>query len=191
MDVLSVDPADKPLLEECARLMAVSEPWITLQRSFDSALLALRDPGKELHVVQPLGGVEAFILLDMRGPLAGYIQSIGVRADRRGQGVGAALIAWAEDRIFRDSPNVFLCVSSFNVGARRLYERLGYAEVGRLPAFIVREHDELLLRKTRGPWVEFSRPPAPREISPIVEQGAAPERERLLDRHCHALTAGG
>jgi ribosomal protein S18 acetylase RimI-like enzyme len=51
---------------------------------------------------------------------------------------------------------VFLCVSSFNTAARRLYERLGFEVVGRFPDFIVRDHDELLLRRTTGPWAEFS-----------------------------------
>jgi ribosomal protein S18 acetylase RimI-like enzyme len=137
--------------------MAASEPWITLQRSFDSALRALRDSGKELYVVPDGNQVAAFVLLDLRGPLVGYVQSICLRPDRRGRGLGTALIAWAEQRIFRESPNVFLCVSSFNSEARRLYERLGYEVVGRLPRFIVRDHDELLLRKTRGPWVDFTR----------------------------------
>jgi len=67
------------------------------------------------------------------------------------------LIRWAEDRIFRDSPNVFICVSSFNPGARRLYERLGFEEVGVLRAFAVADHDEVLLRKTCGSWSEFQR----------------------------------
>jgi RimJ/RimL family protein N-acetyltransferase len=50
-----------------------------------------------------------------------------------------------------------MCVSSFNPRARQLYERLGYEQVGVLRAFVVTEHDELLLRKTRGSWAEFSR----------------------------------
>lgn len=99
--------------------------------------------------------VAAFVLLDLHGPLARYIQTICVRPDLRGRGLGTALIEWAEQRIVRESPNVFLCVSSFNVGARRLYERLGYEIVGRFPSFIVREHDELLLRKSHGRWAEF------------------------------------
>jgi [ribosomal protein S18]-alanine N-acetyltransferase len=143
-------------------MMMDSEPWITLRRSFESALQALQDPGKELHIVPARDGVgvAAFVLIEMRGPLAGYIQSICVGPDLRGQGVGAALIAWAEQRIFHDSPNVFICVSSFNIGARRLYQRLGYEVVGQLTSFVVREHDELLLRKSRGSWVEFLRLPA-------------------------------
>jgi ribosomal protein S18 acetylase RimI-like enzyme len=138
-------------------MMMDSEPWITLRRSFESALQALQDPGKELYIVPAPDGIAAFVLIEMRGPLAGYIQSICVGPDQRGQGVGAALIAWAEQRIFRDSPNVFICVSSFNTGARRLYQRLGYEVVGPLTSFVVAEHDELLLRKSRGPWVEFMR----------------------------------
>ena len=135
--------------------MVSSEPWMTLRRSYESALAVLQDPGKEVHVVVDTQGVVAFIILDMRGPLCGYIQTICVRPDRRGGGVGTALIRWAEQRIARESPNVFLCVSSSNVPARRLYERLGYEVVGTLASFIVPEHDELLLRKTSGPWAEF------------------------------------
>jgi ribosomal-protein-alanine N-acetyltransferase len=140
-------------------MMMDSEPWITLRRSFESAVQALQDPGKELHIVPARDGIAAFVLIEMRGLCAGYIQSICVAPDQRGQGVGAALIAWAEQRIFRDSPNVFMCVSSFNTGARRLYQRLGYDVVGHLTAFVVPEHDELLLRKSRGPWVDFLRFP--------------------------------
>ena len=79
----------------------------------------------------------AFVLLDLRGRLSGYVQSICVRPDRRGRGLGTALIGWAEERIGRESPNVFLCSSSFNAGAQRLYEGLGYELVGRLTDFVV------------------------------------------------------
>ena len=54
-----------------------------------------------------------------------------------------------------DSPDAFNCVSSFNAGARRLYERLGFEPAGELRELIVPGCDELLLRKTRGPWSEF------------------------------------
>jgi ribosomal protein S18 acetylase RimI-like enzyme len=157
LDVVRLGPSDDAHLGACASLMLGSEPWITLQRSAASARLALQDPGKELYAVCEGPDVVAFVLLDMRGPLAGYIQSICVRPQERGRGIGTALIRFAEERILRDSPNVFICVSSFNTDARRLYERLGYQLVGRLAGFIVAPHDELLLRKTRGPWAEFTR----------------------------------
>ena len=155
MNVVRLRAEDRARAEECAQLMVTSEPWITLQRSLDSAMAALQDPGKEVYAVLDGENVAAFIILEMRGPIAGYIQTVYVRPDQRGHGLGAALIGWAEQRIARESPNVFLCVSSFNVAARRLYERLGYQVVGNLAGFVVRGHDELLLRKTRGPWAEF------------------------------------
>jgi RimJ/RimL family protein N-acetyltransferase len=48
-------------------------------------------------------------------------------------------------------------VTSFNHRARALYERLGYEYVGELSDFFVRGVSELLYRKTRGPWSDFTR----------------------------------
>jgi ribosomal-protein-alanine N-acetyltransferase len=141
----------------CAQMLVSTEPWKTLQVTFDGALERMRDPRLEIHVVRDKSGVAAFIILNMQGLLAGYIQTVCVRPDRQRQGLGSALIRWAEDRVFRDSPNVFICVSSFNPLARRLYERLGYEEIGVLRAFVVADRDELLLRNTRGSWAEFRR----------------------------------
>lgn len=155
MEVVRVSPTDGARIDACARMMACSEPWVTLQRSFQACLETLGDSGKELYAVSDGSEVTGFVLLDMRGPLSGYVQSVCVRPSERSRGLGTALIRWAEDRVFRDSPNVFLCVSSFNERAQGLYERLGYEVVGRFPGFLVRGHDEVLFRKTRGSWAEF------------------------------------
>jgi ribosomal protein S18 acetylase RimI-like enzyme len=65
-------------------------------------------------------------------------------------------VEFAERRILQVSPNVFMCVSSFNHGARRLYQRLGYQVIGELPDYLVRGHSEILLRKTTGPLAGFA-----------------------------------
>jgi ribosomal protein S18 acetylase RimI-like enzyme len=148
------DAAD---ISQSARMMAASEPWITLGITVEGAQQVLTDPAREQYAMRDANGVAGLVVLDMRGLLSGYIQILCVRPDRRAHGIGSALIRWAEDRIFRDSPNAFICVSSFNAAARRLYERLGFEPVGVLRELIVPGHDELLLRKTRGPWSEFRR----------------------------------
>jgi ribosomal protein S18 acetylase RimI-like enzyme len=84
-------------------------------------------------------------MIDMHGLLRGYVQTLCVRVDGRGRGLGSDLLRWAEERIFRDSPKVFICVSSFNAGARRLDDRLGFELVGTLRELLVSGHDELLL----------------------------------------------
>ena len=93
----------------------------------------------------------------MQGGFTGYIQSIGVAPEWRSRGIGRRLVAYAEERIFREAPNVFICVSSFNAGAQRFYRSLGYEAIGELKDFVVRGHSEILLRKTIAPWREFKK----------------------------------
>jgi [ribosomal protein S18]-alanine N-acetyltransferase len=142
----------------CARMMASSEPWLTLGRSYESSLAIIQDPSREVFVMRDetakLGG---FLILCMVGAFVGYIQTVCIAPDRRGQGLGSRLVDFAERRILSQFPNVFMCVSSFNQDARRLYERLGYRLVGELTDYIVAGHSEYLLRKTIGPLT--SSPP--------------------------------
>ncbi len=147
--------------EECARLMASSEPWITLRRDYDLCLRILTSPTREVHVALVDGRIVGFTILIMRGAFVGFVQTVAVQPEWRNRGIGTALIEFAEDRIFADAPNVFMCVSSFNEGARRLYKNLGYEVIGELRDLIVPGHSEILLRKTIGPTSEFK--PRPRK----------------------------
>jgi ribosomal protein S18 acetylase RimI-like enzyme len=140
--------------------MASSDPWRRLGRTLEESYRILRDPSREVYVALESASdteprVAGFTILVMQGAFIGYIQSVAVRPERRGRGLGTALIEFAERRILRATPNVFICVSSFNPAARRLYERLGYTVVGELTDYIVRGHSEILLRKTTGPLAEF------------------------------------
>jgi ribosomal-protein-alanine N-acetyltransferase len=147
----------------CARLMASTDPWITLGRDYEASLRVFRDPTREIYVAEDESGLAGFLILCMTGVFVGYIQTVLVAPGRQGAGIGSKLVAFAEDRIFKDWPNVFLCVSSFNADARRLYERLGYKYVGELTDYIVRGHSELLFRKTRGTLSEFSAGKIPQQ----------------------------
>ena len=140
----------------CARMMSESEPWLTLGRSYESALRILRDPGKEVYVAKRDCRVKGFTVLVTRGSFVGYIQSMCVAPSARGEGIGTQLLSHAENRILKESPNVFICVSSFNPDARRLYERLGFQVVGELKDYVIRGHSEVLLRKSVGPLSEFT-----------------------------------
>jgi [ribosomal protein S18]-alanine N-acetyltransferase len=135
----------------CAEMMANSEPWITLRRGYEESLRLLTNPLKEVYVALSKDQIVGFIVLDMEGDFSGYVQSVYVAPGWRKQGIGHELMAFAEKRIFSESPNAFVCVSSFNKDAQRLYQRLGYEVVGELKDFIVRGHSEILLRKSIGP----------------------------------------
>src|SRR5262245_61191078 len=102
--------------EICARMMAGSEPWKTLRRGYDSSYQLVVDPAKEIALAELEGNIAGFVMITMHGAFIGYIQSICVAERWRGRGIGTQLIMYAERRIFREAPNVFLCVSSFNSG---------------------------------------------------------------------------
>ncbi len=149
---LAVRPLATPDEHEwCAGLMAASEPWLTLELGAAALRRTLARPGSESYLAL-LGPRRAgCLVLDLQGALVGYVRAICVAPQLRGQGWGARLLAFAEARVFRESPNVFLCVSSFNAGARRFYERQGYEAVGELRDYLVAGLGEVLMRKTRGP----------------------------------------
>lgn len=139
----------------CAEFMVASDPWVTLGLTLEQAFQRLTDPTREVHVATANDRIVGVLSLHLSGPLNGYIQVIAVHPDWRGRGLGTRMIEFAEQRIFHQSPNVFLCVSSFNHRAQKLYEQLGYQRVGELPDFAARGHSEILMRKTRGPLLEF------------------------------------
>jgi ribosomal protein S18 acetylase RimI-like enzyme len=143
--------------ETCARLMTSSEPWITLRRSYEDSLETLKDPSKEVYLAIVNNEIMGFIILQINGAFVGYIQTIAVLPEWRSRGIGSKLVKFAEERIFKELPNVFMCVSSFNRKARELYRRLGYEVVGELKDFIVSGHSEILLRKTIGPQIDYKK----------------------------------
>ena len=143
-------------IETCAKMMANSEPWITLGRDYEASLATLSVPTKEIYVGWMAEEVAGFMILNMQGAFVGYIQTMCISPAWRGKGLGSKMMAYAEGRILKDTPNVFICVSSFNHGAKRFYARLGYEEIGELKDYIVPGHSEILLRKTIAPLSGFT-----------------------------------
>jgi len=141
----------------CATMMAGSDPWLSYGRTFEQCLALVVDPGGEVWVAHLGGRPIGFVRLILQGAFVGYMQLICVASDARGAGLGTQIVHFAEQRILRDFPNAFLCVSSMNPRARQLYERLGYRVVGELEDYLVRGHAEFLMRKSVGPLDEFLR----------------------------------
>ena len=153
LDIRELQSADEA--RECARLMSTSEPWTTLRRDYDLCLKMLTDPAREVYVTLSKEELVGFMILHMRGAFVGFIQTVAVKPEWRSKEIGTRLLRFAEERILRETPNVFMCVSSFNSKAQDLYRRLGYQTIGELKDFIVPGHSEILLRKTIAPLSEF------------------------------------
>jgi ribosomal protein S18 acetylase RimI-like enzyme len=144
-------------IEQCARMMEASEPWLTLGRGYETGLAMLQDASRERHLALLDGEAAGFVVLLMRGALVGYLQTICVAPGFRGRGIGRALMEYAEALVFEQHPNLFLTVSKFNQAARAFYQRLGYETIGELEDYIVAGQSEILMRKTRGPLRGYAR----------------------------------
>jgi ribosomal-protein-alanine N-acetyltransferase len=150
---LTADPED---FEVCALMMSVTDPWMTLDMNYDQCLKAFDGSSKEIYVLLLYNEITGFVIIQTTGSFAGYIQTICISKDFRGKGYGKKLLEFCEERILKISPNIFICVSSFNKGAIKLYYDFGFKLVGELDNFVKEGFTELLLRKTFGPRVGYS-----------------------------------
>ncbi|HLV73740.1 MAG TPA: ribosomal protein S18-alanine N-acetyltransferase [Vulgatibacteraceae bacterium] len=120
--------ADLPVVHRLERTLFPEDPW-----SEEMFRGELADQPRTRHYV---------VAEDSGGEIVGYaglaaaggqadVQTIAVRADRRGSGIGAALLTeLLDEAVRRNSEAVFLEVRADNDPARRLYERFGFERVG-------------------------------------------------------------
>lgn len=78
-----------------------------------------------------------------------YLHIISVKAKSRKNGIGRKLLKFFEDNCFKDYTKLFLVVADFNPEAKRLYEEIGYVEVGVIPSLYRRGIDEHLMMKSK------------------------------------------
>jgi ribosomal protein S18 acetylase RimI-like enzyme len=150
--IQTANNTDYPVLAE---MMAQSNPWLRLRISYDDLLDLVSDNCREVYVAQLDDEIVGGVIIEMNGAFTGYIKSIWVSPDHRDKGIGALLMRYAEERVFKEKPNIFLCVSDFNHEAQRFYETLGYSVVGVLDDYLVSGLGEVLMRKTIAPINEF------------------------------------
>jgi ribosomal protein S18 acetylase RimI-like enzyme len=149
---LTTNPHD---FEVCARIMVETDPWITLGLDYNACLKAFDGPFREVYVLKKEKEIIGFVIIQPQGTFKGYIQTIAINKIYRGAGYGSQLLQFCEDKILQYSPNIFICVSSFNQGAIQLYTKFGFELIGELKDFVKKGFTELLLRKTVGPVVGY------------------------------------
>ena len=117
----------------------------------------------EAFLQQGLTKEEIFVAIDEHGNCVGYIWftlkgtfyrfpyllNIAVRKDLRGRGIGKKLLALFEEKGFAKSSRLFLLVSDFNAAAKRLYQAIGYKEVGVIPNLIKQGVAEHIMMKSK------------------------------------------
>jgi ribosomal protein S18 acetylase RimI-like enzyme len=132
----------------CAKIMAESEPWITLGKSYEACLKSLMHRDIRISVVLMDKNLVGFFTMNPRGMASSpYIQSIAVKKNFRHMGIGHQMISFAEKLVRKKSRNIFICVSDFNKEAIQFYEDMGFTRVGEFKDYLKRGNSELLYRK--------------------------------------------
>jgi ribosomal protein S18 acetylase RimI-like enzyme len=142
-------------LKFCAELMLQSEPWKTYCFTFKQCVGVLQGDKKEVYVALYEEQKVGFVAFHFEGLLRGYIQTLCIKSSFTSKGIGTFLLEFCEGKILKKFPNVFLCVSSFNLQAQKLYYRLGYKKIGELKNHIAQGYDEIILQKHTCPINEY------------------------------------
>jgi ribosomal protein S18 acetylase RimI-like enzyme len=148
-DSLTIVPMKRSHIRACDAIVTASEPWKTLREQVDFLkYISL----KQAYVCLSDKGPAGFIIFTADPVFArgGYIRAVGVDPAMRRQGIGKKLITFAESVTARRSPNMYLCVSSFNRQGLIFYKKCGYIRVGKIPGLIRRDVSEHIL------WKHFS-----------------------------------
>jgi [ribosomal protein S18]-alanine N-acetyltransferase len=143
---LNILPMMRSHIRACDAIAAVSEPWLTLNERIDFLkYIRLKQAFVCLLGDKPAG----FVIFTPEPVFArgGYLRAIGVDPAMRRRGIGRMLLGFAEGMTARRSPNLYLCVSSFNRKARAFYKSLGYTRVGKLPGLIMPGASEYIFWK--------------------------------------------
>ena len=91
--------AGTPEVETCARMMAASEPWITLKRDYAASLRNLSSIEKEIHVAERGSEILGFIVLNLHGGFVFGLALLGIYAITR-----VVEDAVAQRRLGRETP---------------------------------------------------------------------------------------
>jgi ribosomal protein S18 acetylase RimI-like enzyme len=75
-----------------------------------------------------------------------YLHIIAVKKEIRGLGIGKQLLKYLEDK-FKDHKKMFLVAADFNPRAKKLYEAIGYKEVGVIPGLYLEGITEYIMMK--------------------------------------------
>ena len=137
----------------CAKIISSTPPWTTLGVSYESTLATLQDSIYEIYAAYVEEEIVGCIVIQPKGAFSTYVKSLVIKKEWRGKHLGKALLEFVEQKVFSKSPNVFLCVSSFNKRAQKFYLNLGYQAIGEIENYVVNGHSELLMRKTIGPMI--------------------------------------
>jgi ribosomal protein S18 acetylase RimI-like enzyme len=152
---ITIAKADRQHAEDCQAALQNSrlgEVYFPTQEKARAAISEGITKGELFVALDETGACLGFIWYILNGAFHSfpYLHIVAVKEACRGLGIGQALMAYFEESVFAGCSKVFLVVADFNPEAKRLYERLGYRQVGEIPGLYKEGVTEYLMMKERG-----------------------------------------
>ncbi|MFP4287218.1 MAG: GNAT family N-acetyltransferase [Candidatus Izemoplasmataceae bacterium] len=140
-------------IDECVEALIHSELGRTYFSEVDKAKKTLKEGFKDHDIylaVDHKNNALGFIWLIVNGIFHKhpYIHIVAVKSAYRGQGIGKMLLKHIEKLYLKDNVKLFLVVSDFNPNAKKMYQNLGYIEIGNLPNLYKQGITECLMMKS-------------------------------------------
>jgi len=90
-----------------------------------------------------------FMRIDLNGAFSMFpmLRLIAIKQRFRNKGIGKILLNYYFEIGFKNSKKIFLMVSDFNKEAKKLYESIGFIEVGLIPDLYKKGIAEFLMMK--------------------------------------------
>ncbi|EHR63429.1 GNAT family N-acetyltransferase [Saccharomonospora cyanea] len=138
---VALGPADAGELLTLQRAAYVTEARLhddvglpPLRQTLEELLAELEDPACQAWGVRESGRLVAGVRVHRVDAGTAEVGRLVVAPDRQGNGLGTALLSWAEDHVPSTVTTVRLFTGERSTANLRLYHRLGYRETGRVPA---------------------------------------------------------
>jgi ribosomal protein S18 acetylase RimI-like enzyme len=147
---LSLQPLTHSNAEILGQALASMEPWATIGWPPERMVRALQHERPSMHRFEVLAGAGLAGIITIQEPwLHGpYLQLLAILPAHQGKGFGQRLLTWMEaEARSSEMRQLWLCVSTFNTKARRLYERFGFHPQSVIEQLASGASDELLMRK--------------------------------------------
>jgi len=144
LTIRAIAPADVPTIR-AIEVATFPDPWSA--QAFGSML----DAPQGISTAAIVAGEVVGYLVGWRVGDEAELANLAVRADRRGQGIGAALLADFLLRLDAEQPpTVYLEVRDSNAAAQALYRRYGFVAAGRRKGYYTRPAEDAVVMRRPG-----------------------------------------
>jgi len=150
---IGLGPVPRASAHELGEAFAAIDPWLSYEFSANtlSAFLSNERDGRHRFLISEGEETAGIVIVTVPWLFGPYLHFLGLLPKYQDKGIGTEVMTWFEAEAQGHFRNLWICVSDFNKGAVRFYERFGYLHAARLDGLVVDGRNEILLRKRIGP----------------------------------------